>query len=233
MASLGMNCGKQQPVWHVRHLPRYNRCMLFFLIGDIQSGKTRWLERVLGALRASGVGVAGVLAPGVWLDHGPDAQPRFEKLGIDNVLLPQGERIPFARRRDLAERDGGFDEHSQAAQAQLGWAIDDDAIDRVNAHFDELGRSARDADAFDENAPSLLVVDELGRLELLRGEGLVAAMRLLDAGASSTFPHALAIVRADLVELARERFADAPWDGMGIIYADDEGEQALRSAFGL
>ena len=207
--------------------------MLFFLTGDIQSGKTRWLERVLGELRSSGIGTAGVLAPGVWLDHGPDAQPRFEKLGIDNVLLPQGERIPFARRSDLAKRDGAFDESSQSAQAKLGWAIDDNAIDRVNAHFDELGRSARDASATDENAPSLLVVDELGRLELLRDDGLVSAVRLLDDGASPAFPHALVIVRADLVELARERFANAPWDGMGIIHSDDEGERALRSAFGL
>lgn len=202
--------------------------MLFFLTGDIQSGKTRWIERVLGDLRANGIGIAGVLAPGVWHDKGPDASPRYEKLGIDNVLLPQGERIPFARRDDLAKLEGRFDENSQAAKAQLHWAIDDSALARVNDHLDKLATRASDA-----GNPSLLVIDELGRLELLRGEGLVAALHMLDAGATQAFPHALVIVRTDLLEQARTRFADAPWNGMRSIHADGEGERVLRAAFGL
>lgn len=63
------------------------------------------------SLQAAGTCVAGVVAPGQWVPrpegqpdgkHGFDGAGRFEKLGIDNVLLPQGERIGFARRRDLA-----------------------------------------------------------------------------------------------------------------------------------
>ena len=78
--------------------------MLFLLTGDVQIGKTRWLERLAAELSGDGVQVAGVLAPGVWRVREPHEVPgerglagegRFEKLGIDNVLLPGGERVPF------------------------------------------------------------------------------------------------------------------------------------------
>ena len=202
--------------------------MLFFLTGNIQTGKTRWLESVLDELCTAGVGTAGVLAPGIWRDHGPEAEPRYEKLGIDNLLLPQGERVPFARRADLAIDAGTFDAASQAARAQLAWAIDDEALAQVNSHFDELGRNA-----IEIVAPSLLIVDELGRLELLRGEGLTSAMRLLDAGDSPTFPHALVIVRTDLLPAAFSHFVGTPWCEIRIIHADDEGKRALFEAFDL
>ena len=76
--------------------------MLFLLTGDVQIGKTRWLERLAAELSGDGVQVAGVLAPGVWRVREPHEVPgerglagegRFEKLGIDNVLLPGGERV--------------------------------------------------------------------------------------------------------------------------------------------
>ncbi|MFR8009703.1 MAG: hypothetical protein ACLU6D_10730, partial [Gordonibacter urolithinfaciens] len=76
--------------------------MLFILTGGVQSGKTRWLERLVAELAADGVESRGVLAPGVWRPRadGDDGGLRppgsgegaYEKLGIDNVLLPQGER---------------------------------------------------------------------------------------------------------------------------------------------
>ena len=140
--------------------------MLFILTGDIQIGKTRWLKSTCRKLAADGIPCAGVVAPGVWIpsEHG-DANG-FEKLGIDNLLLPQGERIPFARRRDLAQAEGTFDPNSQSAQMQLGWEISDDAIVQVNAHFDLIA-----ARTHHNGRQSLLVVDELGRLELIRNQG--------------------------------------------------------------
>ena len=159
--------------------------MLFLLTGDVQIGKTRWLEGLIAELQQAGVGVAGVLAPGQWVpSHSPDADKNgFEKLGIDNVLLPEGRRIPFARREDLARAEGAFDEDSQAARSQLAWHISDEAIAQVNAHFDGLM-----ADGVPLTAPSLLVVDELGRLELWSGEGLTSALELLRQGPSARLP---------------------------------------------
>lgn len=231
--------------------------MLFVLTGGIQTGKTRWLGRLVEGLEADGVRCAGVVAPGVWRERrrgaelsagelavGSRAESEYEKLGIDNVLLPGGERVPFARRVDLACQAGAYDSRSQSARAGLGWAIDDAAIARVNDHFRELaaeaeteieaaeaGAGAVDPSPADacQHAASLLIVDELGRLELMRGEGLVEAMALLDRGPTRAFPHALVVVREDLLPLAHERLAPV-WGDAVPIHPDEEGAARVRAA---
>lgn len=200
--------------------------MLFLLTGEVQIGKTRWLESLVTELADCGVSCAGVLAPGQWVpSEGEHADANgFEKLGIDNVLLPSGERIPFARRGDLARADGTFDEESQAAKAELAWHIDDAAIDRVNAHFDELAVRASVA------APGLLIVDELGRLEIWRGGGLTSAMALLAQGPTTAFPHALVVVRDYLLDDAEALFAEA-WPDRCRIKPNDAAREAILAAF--
>ena len=274
--------------------------MLFLLTGDVQIGKTRWLEDLCTSLQAAGTCVAGVVAPGQWVPR-PEGQPggkhsfdgagRFEKLGIDNVLLPQGKRIEFARRRDLAVDGKAFTEGKQAKAAKLGWAISDTAIAQVNAHFAELAKQASiapaDSGAYDPTtaqaevdtpaaapldngvcppvaaetaakisplaqinsdeptvaataakaegnvlaaAPAanetrlaphaMLVVDELGRLELLRSCGLTNALAILDAGPTPQFPHAIAVVRETLLDEARKRF-EPRWGKAAVIGPDD------------
>lgn len=240
--------------------------MLFVLTGGIQTGKTRWLGRLVEELGADGVRCAGVMAPGVWrkrrcgtalsageLAVGSRAESSFEKLGIDNVLLPGGERVPFARRVDLACQAGAYDSRSQSARAGLGWAIDDAAIARVNAHFralaaeagpeietaESVGMSVSGVGSADpsladarQHVASLLIVDELGRLELMRGEGLVEAMALLDRGPTQAFPHALVVVREDLIPLAYKRLAPA-WGAPEPIRPDDAGVDRVRAALGM
>lgn len=289
--------------------------MLFILTGNVQTGKTRWLEGLVSRLECDGVACFGVLAPGIWRERaagGPagGSAPedgvlpgrRFEKLGIENLLLPQRERVPFARRRDLADRDGASGPASQSAAARLAWEISEEALERVNAHFaalaqgcgaagvrpaaagrpaprpaaDGLGEkqtdvsretsnlgaggggplratdgagaaratdeadvadapdapcAARAADAADapRAAGGLLVVDELGRLELLHDGGLVQAMELVEAGPTPAFPHALVVVRASLLNDARERFAGA-WGRCEAIGPDGAGFAAVRRA---
>ena len=187
--------------------------MLFLLTGDVQIGKTRWLESLCASLQAAGTCVAGVVAPVQWVPrpegqpggkHGFDGAGRFEKLGIDNVLLPQGERIEFARRRYLAAGGKAFAEGALAKAAKLGWAISDTAIAQVNAHFATLAKQAANETRLAPHA--VLVVDELGRLELLRGCGLTNALAILDAGPTPQFPHAIAVVRETLLDEARRRF---------------------------
>jgi nucleoside-triphosphatase THEP1 len=231
--------------------------MLYVLTGAIQTGKTRWLEAMTRELEARGVSCAGVLSPGVWRKHpGVDGEATgFEKLGIEVVLLPQGERLPFATRRDLLEAGPheavGASATREADRAGLGWAIRDEAIAAVNAHFDRLAaerneaqsaqvaraaqgarapqvtqgaqsaqvaRAAGGADAAARQAATtqdaagregLLVVDELGRLELEFGGGYTSAMRLLEAGPSARWPKALIVVREQLAETARSHFGSA------------------------
>ena len=187
--------------------------MLFLLTGDVQIGKTRWLEDLCASLQAAGTCVAGVVAPGQWAPrpegqpggkHGFDGAGRFEKLGIDNVLLPQSKRIEFARRRDLAAGGKAFEEGAQAKAAKLGWAISDTAIAQVNSHFAALAKQAANETRLAPHA--VLVVDELGPLELLRGCGLTNALAIPDAGPTPQFPHAIAVVRETLLDEARRRF---------------------------
>ena len=193
--------------------------MLFLLTGDVQIGKTRWLERLASEFSAEGCEVAGVVAPGVWRAAGEGG---FEKLGIDNVLLPDGERVAFARRRDLARAEGSLDPESQSEAAQLAWHISNDALARVNAHFGRIAEGMRGGAEEGEAPPRLLE----------RGCGLVAATELLALGATARFPHALAVVRDWLLPRAVERFG-AAWGGARAISPDDEARGLLRAACGL
>ena len=199
--------------------------MLLILTGDVEIGKTTWLTKAADALTTAGICCDGVLAPGVWerKENGT-----FDKLGIDNVLLPSRERVPFARRADLARIEGLFDEHAQSAKAQLKWHIYDDAIRRVNEHFDQLahrsfaGGLTHSSPAPQNASKRMLIVDELGQLELLRGEGLTGAVAMLEAGHLDVYKHAIIIVRDKfgLVEAAEQRFASA-WGGCVRIAPND------------
>ena len=178
--------------------------MLYILTGEIQIGKTRWLQGLIGELTQEGVPLEGVLAPGVWKSN-PAKPNGFEKLGIDNVMLPGGEAVPFARRRDLApDETSKMELQGMPADMKLVWAFSDEAVERVNAHFVAL--AAGEAPA----RPGLLVVDELGRLELERGGlGLTEAVNLVARGPRPGWPHALIVVRDWLVPRARMVFGPA------------------------
>jgi len=182
--------------------------MLFVLTGNVQTGKTRWLERLVDSLEDAGVEVFGVLAPGAWADRRDEPEPGehvdangFEKLGIDNVLLPSRERLVFARRADLAVDANEYDPEAQSARAKLTWHISDAAIARVNAHFKKVAPSLSA-----KGSKGLLIVDELGQLELKRNGGLTEAVALLEAGPFPAAGHALIVVRETLLPLIEGHF---------------------------
>lgn len=179
--------------------------MLFILTGDIRTGKTTWLEARVRELEAVGVPVRGVLAPGVWRDG--------EKVGIENVLLPSRERVLLA----TPAGDG--------CSTGLGWDFNPAALTRVNAHLAGLNATAVEKDV----CPGLLVIDEVGPLELRRGDGLTAALALLDDGPTPTWPHALIVVRPALVEDARTRFAQS-WRSGEPLSPNESGALRLREA---
>ena len=201
--------------------------MLFVLTGHIQIGKTRWLEGLVDDLGRAGVTAYGVIAPGVWADRraNPGFYPHadangFEKLGIDNVLLPNREKVAFARRADLAAQEGAFDPNSQSARAKLAWHISDEAIERVNGYFATLCEPCEH-----EETPGLLIVDELGRLELERGQGLTQAVRTLENGPSPRFQHALIIVRDALLPCLEGRFG--AWGERAEIGPDEQSRELV------
>ena len=271
--------------------------MLFLLTGDVQIGKTRWLQALVEHLLGADIVCYGVLAPGIWVlasteetvdqaaaaalsIHGqgvPDGKPpkktpkklqektpkkspekphplhnlsangrcasvgqsaagAFEKLGIDNLLLPQMERISFAMRADLAREQDLFDENAQASHAGLGWHISDQALNTVNQHLASVAtltanghdktKGTDQQEQYRMERKGVLVIDEVGRLELHHDGGLIEAMRLLERGPVPGMEDALVVVRQTLVEEVAQRFADI-WDGAMRINPDAVSEDLV------
>ncbi len=216
--------------------------MLFILSGDVQIGKTRWLESLTDELLSQSIPVAGVLSPGDWRENEPegdgpvvgdDGIERY-KLGINVRFLPQGATIPFARWCGCSDSSAGC---TQSRSAHLSWNINDQAIGRVNTFFDSLESSVTDDNCQDMTMTStpekqgLLVVDELGQLELIRNGGYVSAMRMLEKGPSARFPHALIVVRSWLLDSAREHFK-LSWPDCCVIAPSDDARQTIKAYCG-
>ncbi len=209
---------------------RKKGAMLVLVTGDRQVGKTRWLERLVEACSRRGIACKGVMTPGVWQ---ADGQGALEKVAIDALLLPEREKIPFAVKRGLPSDVDASTE--QADSVKLGWRIYDEAIAHINRHFDDIasqGLGERD----------LLVIDEIGTLELVFGKGFTSALALLDAPACKaeadqahawrTPPaaaHAAVVVRPELVEDAKRRLAPVWGEPRIADIASSEDRQGIES----
>lgn len=154
---------------------------LALLTGGRGAGKTRWCEALAGAAPGAGLSVAGLLSPAVLVGG--------EKRAIDLLDLASGDRRPLAERA-RPDRPG---------TAGLGWRFDPEALAAGNAALERI------------EACDLLLVDELGPLELGRGSGFTAAFGLLDA---RRYGLAIVVVRPGLVAAAEVRWPDAAplWD---------------------
>ena len=70
--------------------------MLFILTGDVQTGKTRWLESLIDSLNENGISAQGVLAPGVWRSgNGPDAVEEY----VDENGFEKGRSIQMPKAK--------------------------------------------------------------------------------------------------------------------------------------
>ncbi|MGI6033603.1 MAG: hypothetical protein ACOX69_09325 [Coriobacteriales bacterium] len=194
----------------------------FVMTSGFMTGKTTWIERML---RTAGIDVpstnpalanvpaqnerrlrvGGVYTPAVFEGE--------KKVAIDAVLLPSLERLRFADAQPwFSGVEGGGDEEHGAArgdgkQPKLAWDFSDAALERVNAHLS----TCTDCD--------LLLIDELGPLELLRGGGFTEGMRLLD---TQSAPASLVVVRPALTEEAERR-----WGAFDTLTPDSSVEEFL------
>ncbi len=176
--------------------------MLYILTGSIQSGKTRWLQEVVKRLEESSVRCEGVLAPGIW----SEANGEFQKEGILNELLPLHEMITFALRPNESKGIVANINCSSNPTPQSGWYIDESAVQKVNRHFLKL---EDDFNHSGDDQTTILIIDELGVLELLRNEGIKQALKLLEKGPQNHYKHAIVVARAkkDLPKIVEERFS--------------------------
>jgi nucleoside-triphosphatase THEP1 len=141
------------------------------LTGARGSGKTTLCRELASAARRSGRDVAGVISPARFVGA--------RKVGIEAADLRTGETRPLAWRRDPA-RPGTL---------ELGcWDFDEAVLAWGNAVL----RGATPC--------GLLLVDELGPLELLQGRGWTAGLEAIETG---DYDLALAVVRPGLLEHAR------------------------------
>jgi len=137
--------------------------LIGLLTGPIGVGKTTVAERVAGSARRLGLACGGLLAPAI-LDT------RGQKTGIWGVDVTTGERRVLARiDQDLGGPQVGpysFD------GAVLRWAVEvvEEAIPRAE----------------------LVIVDEIGKLELWQNDGLAPILPRLAAGQAR---RALVLVR--------------------------------------
>lgn len=143
------------------------------LTGAVGIGKTTVAERVVGLARQQGLVSGGVLAPAMINRCG-------QKAGIWGVEIGTSERRILARTdRDLGGPSIGT--YSFDASA-LDWAAG--AVERAMGACD------------------LLIVDEIGKLELWHGIGLAPVLSRLAAGEAE---RALVVVRDSLLSELQDR----------------------------
>jgi nucleoside-triphosphatase len=140
---------------------------LWLISGVIGAGKTALCRALAGEARAAGWDVAGLLSPGVF--------EAGQKTAIQVEDLRSGERRLLAS----IEPRPGFD------------------LPFGQWHFDRAAL-AWGNHVLEHSVPcDLLVVDELGPLELLHGQGFTAAQAVLAGG---RYRLGIAVVRPALVE---------------------------------
>lgn len=153
------------------------RARIGLLTGPVGVGKTTVAQRVVDLARRRGLACAGLLAPAMVDDCG-------QKVGIWGVDVRSSERRILART-DLDLEGPAIGPYSFEAAA-LAWAVT--VID------DAMG------------ACDLLVMDEIGKLELWHGIGLAPILPRLASGQAS---RSLVLVRTALLPELRARLEPA------------------------
>lgn len=153
------------------------------LTGGRGAGKSTWCAALAEDARARGLSVAGLLSRAIF----------------DNDNLPLAERVKV--RIDLvdlasdAARVLATPGDPDAEGHGMRWHFHDDTITWGN----QVLASVSGAD--------LVIIDELGPLELTHGRGLTAGLALLDKCAYSCV--AIVVVRPELLSQAQQRWPSA------------------------
>ncbi len=154
-----------------------SKARIGLLTGPVGMGKTTAESRVAGLARKQGLVCGGLLAPAMLDDCG-------HKIGIWGADLRTGERRSLARTdRILGGPSAG------------PYSFDADALDWAT------GVIERDTGTCD-----LLIVDEIGRLELVEGTGLAPVLPHLSSGRVGL---SLVLVRDSLLERLKTRLGPA------------------------
>ena len=149
--------------------------MFILLTGSAHQGKTTACWKAVSGIRTAGGKVAGFISP-------PLLSASGVKVGIEMLDLATGKRQIFAR----------VVEPGQPATVGV-YAISEDAIDWAQKVLAAALLSGAD----------WIVVDEIGLLELHRGDGFAFALEPL--ADSVRIPNAIVVVREALADELAER----------------------------
>lgn len=168
--------------------------------GPIGIGKTTVCRCVIRSAQALGYIVRGILTPALYDERG-------EKIGIAICDIASGaERVLARVSDDVQRRTVGM------------YAFDQEAL--------EWGQRIL------ADAPSarcdLLMVDEVGPLELHRGGGFAVALDLVRENA---VPRSLVVVRETLLEAYRQRLGGAPIAAFRVTAANRDRVSAEITAY--
>jgi nucleoside-triphosphatase THEP1 len=151
---------------------------LLIVTGEIGAGKTTWTRQFIDYARTQAATVSGLLSPAIF-ENGV-------KTGIGLLNVTTGE------------------------QRQLAWLRTDDNNDDIATirwRFDPAVLAWGDAVLRNITSTDILVIDEIGPLELERGAGWQSALKLLDVGKS--YSAACVVIRPSLIPAALSRWPHA------------------------
>lgn len=149
----------------------------FLLSGKREIGKTSLLLKLNEMAKQAGFNVKGVISPGVFVNE--------QKIGIDLLDLHSNKSIRLADLNQEGVHSATVTEH---------WSFHPDGL--------LLGD-----DALANSVPcDLLIVDELGPLELERGQGWQNGIKAID---SREYRAAVVVIRPELIAAALAKWPDA------------------------
>lgn len=149
----------------------------FLLSGNREIGKTSLLIKLKELAEQAGFNVKGVISPGVFVNG--------QKIGIDLLDLRSNQSVRLA---DL-NQDG-----IHSAVVTEHWSFHPDGL----LCGDEALANSVPCD--------LLIVDELGPLELERGQGWQNGVKAID---SQEYRAAVVVIRPELINAALAKWPDA------------------------
>ena len=152
---------------------------LALVTGESGAGKTTWCLELVRQARLLGLAPVGLVSPAVF--------QAGVKVAIDLIEVETGEKRRLATKKENKTTTYG------PGIGTLSWNFDPSVLAWANGILDRLA------------AASLLILDELGPLEILDHKGLTAGLRLID---QRHYQMACVVIRPRLLPAALERW---PW----------------------